>query len=102
MRIPVLGFAPSLFFLYETEDFAMPSPEPPPRRPILIEQTSKKYKLIRGVGILILVATAAFALVNSDEFGTSDGITTTISILGFVAGLIVFGVGLLLSWWHHG
>lgn len=93
---------PSFHIFYELEDFAMPSPELTPQRPILIEQTSKKYKLIRGVGILILLATAGFALVNSDEFGTAEGITTTISIIGFIAGLIVLGVGLLLSWWHHG
>lgn len=80
----------------------MSSPDPTPKRPIVIEQTSKKFKLIRGVGILILAATAVYALVNSDQFGTTEGIATTISIVGFILGVIVLGVGLLLSWWHHG
>lgn len=72
------------------------------QRPVLIEQSAKKYKLIRGVGILILLATAVFAAANSDNFGTSDGIATIVSGIGFVLGILVFGIGMLLTWWHHG
>lgn len=72
------------------------------QRPVLIEQTAKKHKLIRGVGILILTVTAIFAAANSDEFGTSAGFGTILSAIGFILGLLVLGVGILLSWWHHG
>jgi hypothetical protein len=42
------------------------------REPLLIEQTAKKYKLIRAIGILILLASAVFGFLVSDNFGTKD------------------------------
>ena len=39
---------------------------------------------------------------NSDQLGTTEGYGTIVTAVGFVTGLLVFFVGTLLSWWHHG
>ncbi|HUP81600.1 MAG TPA: hypothetical protein VM260_23820 [Pirellula sp.] len=72
------------------------------QRPVLIEQTAKKYKLIRGIGILIMILAAIFGAANSDQLGTTEGLGTIFTAVGFVTGLLVFSIGTMLSWWHHG
>lgn len=71
-------------------------------KPVLIEQTAKKYKAMRAIGILILLATAVLAIASSDYFGVAEGLTTILVAVGAGVGIIVFGVGVILSWWHHG
>ena len=72
------------------------------QRPVLIEQTAKKHKLIRGIGIVIMILAAIFGAANSDQLGTTEGYGTIVTAVGFVTGLLVYFVGTLLSWWHHG
>ena len=72
------------------------------RKPMLVEQTAKKYKAIRAVGILILLASAAIGVMTADEFGAGEGWGTALTAIGCGVGILVFGTGVVLSWWHHG
>lgn len=72
------------------------------QKPVLIEQTAKKYKAIRAAGILILLASAGIGILTADEFGAGEGWGTTLTAIGCGVGIITFGVGIVLSWWHHG
>ena len=72
------------------------------RKPVLIEQTAKKYKVIRAAGIIILLGSAVIGVLNADEFGTSEGWGTIVTAVGLAIGLFTFGTGVVLSWWHHG
>ena len=80
----------------------MTDARPSDQRTVLIEQTAKKYKAIRAVGILTLLASAGIGLLTADEFGAGEGWGTTLTAIGCGVGLIIFGVGIALSWWHHG
>ena len=70
-------------------------------KPVLIEQTSKRLKVIRLVGVLLMVAAILPAIVLADEYGpTTAGYVIAGSV--FVLGLIVYGVGMAITWWQHG
>lgn len=75
---------------------------PDDRKPVLIEQTAKKYKAIRAIGILILLGSVVIGVLSADEYGAGEGWGTVLTATGCVTGIIVFGVGVVLSWWHHG
>ncbi len=77
-------------------------PQDSDRKPVLIEQTAKKYKVIRAVGILILLLSAVVGIFTADEYGAGEGWRTAVTAAGCVIGIIIFGVGVVLSWWHHG
>lgn len=77
----------------------MPSSRYDDRRPVLIEQTAKKYKAARGGGILILFVSAAIGVISADDV---SGIGTVLTGTGAIIGILVFVWGTLLSWWHHG
>ncbi|XZE35429.1 hypothetical protein SH501x_000920 [Pirellulaceae bacterium SH501] len=79
---------------------SIPNQEQP--KPVLIEQSSKKLKLVRAAGIVILLLSVAFGVATSDEFGAGEGLGTVLTAIGFVTGLVVFVVGVVLTWWHHG
>ena len=70
-------------------------------QPILIEQTAKKYKAIRASSIILLLLGAGVAVLRADEFGTGEGWPTVVAAGLCIVGLIVFGVGVVMSWWHH-
>ena len=80
----------------------MAKPNPDDRKPVLVEQTAKKYKAIRAAGILILLGSAAIGILTADEFGAGEGWGTTLTAIGCGVGILVFGIGVVLSWWHHG
>ena len=68
---------------------------------VLIEQTSKRLKVIRAVGMVLVVIAILIAGVTSDEHGP----TTAGYVLGGViggAGVLTWIVGMAMSWWHHG
>lgn len=71
-------------------------------KPVLIEQIAKKYKAIRAAGILILLASVMIGVMTADEYGAGEGWGTTLTAIGCGTGIIVFGIGVVLSWWHHG
>jgi hypothetical protein len=80
----------------------MTDPNQGQQKPVLIEQTSKRLKLVRAAGIVILLLSVLIGVATSDEFGAGEGVGTVLTAVGFVTGLIVFTVGVALSWWHHG
>jgi len=80
----------------------MTAPIPDDRRPVLIEQTAKKYKVIRAIGILILFVSVVIGVLSADQYGAGEGWGTILTAIGFGLGIIVFAVGVVLSWWHHG
>ncbi len=70
-------------------------------KPILIEQTSKRLKLIRLVGIVLIVLAILPALLLTDKYGPTNTGYAISAVIG-LAGLACWGYGIALSWWHHG
>lgn len=68
---------------------------------ILIEQTSKPLKAIRGVGILLLLVAILPAVLMRDEYGPTNAGYITASVIAGVGGLCL-AVGMAMSWWEHG
>lgn len=67
-------------------------------KPVLIEQTAKKWKKIQAAGMALVVIAAVlgvFAMRSQSEPLILSGLAT------FVAGIVVYYVG-DLAWWHHG
>lgn len=68
-------------------------------KPVLIEQTAKKWKKIQAAGMALVVIAAVlgvFAMRSQSEPLILSGLAT------FVAGIVVYYVGDLAAWWHHG
>lgn len=68
------------------------------QKTVLIEQTSKKFKLIRlaGLGQLLLAVVAAVLLMEHETASQVVGFTLA------ATGLATMTYGWALSWWHHG
>ncbi len=62
------------------------------QRPVITEQTSKKYKLIQLVGFFMCIGgiIAGFAKV------------APAAVLLLLFGTLTFCVGRILAWWNHG
>lgn len=58
----------------------------------LIEQSSKRLKVVRGVGIMLAILAVPLAVV---EFNIVAG------IIGGT-GLLCWSCGTALTWWYHG
>jgi hypothetical protein len=81
-------------------------------RPQLIELTSKKWKVVQLVGVLmtigpIMVMCAIFAFFISDTAnGGKHPVAEVFAMLSLLTGLIVgpttFIAGRLGAWWNHG
>jgi len=61
-------------------------------RPVVIEQTAKRYKLIQLTGALVMVPAFILVLTGAIEIG----------LVGLLLGLVVYLWGRTLAWWHHG
>ena len=86
----------------------LPPPIPPSRpvvitenRPVVIEQTAKRYKLMQLAGCLAMMAGAVIGAVGIASGEPSPGqlIATFLSIGG---GLLCYIIGRFLAWWFHG
>lgn len=62
-------------------------------KPQIIEQTSKKYKLLSRVGGWALLITTGFVVFNDKP----DAITASLMVIA----LIAFLWGRIGKWWHH-
>lgn len=69
---------------------------------ILIEQSAKKFKVLRGLGILVLGLSMVVGFTMTDSYGTAEGWPTILTVVGCVIGGLLYGVGTLLTWWEHG
>jgi RNA polymerase subunit RPABC4/transcription elongation factor Spt4 len=71
-----------------------------PIKPVVIEQTGKKWKLAKVITWLIFWFGAVLILVGAGNGGFDNpltGLGITLAFLGFIARLVVrFG-----SWWSH-
>lgn len=71
--------------------------------PVLIEQSSKKYK--RGMLIGLGGIPAAFVLALIGANGISPGVSQTFATLAIIvalAGVALFVFNFIARWWHHG
>lgn len=64
----------------------------PTQQPMLIEQTAKKWKKLRLIGVLVFIFGGVLALV------AQNGFTLTLPFIG--AG--IYAWGRFGGWWHHG
>lgn len=66
-------------------------------KPVLIEQTRKRYKIAIAIGvILMLVSPVSCVARNFSAAAMRDGIGL------FLIGLIVYLAAKALAWWKHG
>jgi predicted benzoate:H+ symporter BenE len=73
---------------------AIPIAEPVQKKPVVIEQTSKRYKLAQLVGGL-MIAFGMFATAATQTMSPINGVA-------IAAGLAIYLCGRILGWWHHG
>lgn len=69
---------------------------------VTIQQTSKRLKKIRLVGVLVLIASAIFGVCMMDEFGVAEGWPTIVCGSGVAIGALVLLYGWAITWWEHG
>src|SRR5262249_27984061 len=58
-------------------------------------------QLIRLVGILLIMVAIILAFLYSDRYGPT-GLGYALSRVIGLAGVLCWGYGIALSWWHHG
>ena len=68
---------------------------------VLVEQTSKRLKVIRAVGILLVLVAIPVALVMADKHGPTNIGYALAGLVGG-AGIITWIVGSIITWWQHG
>lgn len=69
------------------------------KKPILIEQTAKKFKLISAIGTTLILFSAIIGILF---IRTSSNPSTIYAITSVgLFGLCVMTVGNLLTWWYH-
>lgn len=67
----------------------------------LIEQTSKRLKKLRLIGMILIVVGIAFAFVLADEYGPTNTGYAIGGLFG-AAGIGCWAYGMALTWWEHG
>lgn len=68
-------------------------------KPTVIEQTAKRHKATQALGLAAFAAGMFLTIVcGAWDMPTATGL----SLVLMLVGLIVYGVGLLRAWWHHG
>ena len=68
-------------------------------RPVTIERTTKKYKALQAIGLLIALAFSPLIVYG---FVTENLPVAGISCAAFGCGAIICLCGATLAWWHHG
>jgi hypothetical protein len=69
---------------------------------LLIEQTSKTWKLIQLIGGAILLLGVVLLVVPMTKKGDIVLKDQMPGIVVSAIGLITYGVGKMAAWWHHG
>jgi len=72
-----------------------------PIKPVVIEQTAKKFKGRQAFYIILLVAGFLMLLGSFASLPESMGFTL-FSLLFIVAGAVGYIVSRFAAWWHHG
>lgn len=71
----------------------------PTKPPVIIEQTSKRYKAMQAVGLLVAMPGALLCgAAGTAELPILAWVSGTVGAIG----IVVYGSGRLLAWWHHG
>jgi len=60
-----------------------------------IQQTAKKWKALQAIGAVALIIGLVAMFASAPDVTTAAIITTS-------AGLILYLVGRIAAWWHHG
>jgi hypothetical protein len=74
-------------------------------RPMLIEQTSKRYKGAMAFGCFTSIFFGGLLLVSTSvasQYGTTGWLTVAGSMFGVLLGLFIFLIARGLAWWNHG
>jgi hypothetical protein len=67
--------------------------------PMIIEQTTKRWKAIQLAGVLSIIV--GMAAVCGAIMSQSAGLIYTAAILP-AFGIVVTAYGSIMAWWHHG
>ena len=70
------------------------------RRPVLIEKSAKKYKLMFLLGALMCFPLAL--MVYLVGVGSDSPMIQTLGGLMFFGGIATSFLARMLAWWHHG
>jgi hypothetical protein len=68
-------------------------------KPLVIEQTSKKYKSGMLLGSILMLASFPGCVAGADSESTS---VILLSVLMFFGGAFVYTTGRIGAWWNHG
>jgi len=72
------------------------------RQPVLIEQTSKRYKAIQLAGGIVIICSIALAVAISLAFRNGETPAVITCIVGCMLGVALVVLGGTLAWWYHG
>lgn len=68
-------------------------------KPVVIEQTAKKWKAIQAAGLVVVVIAAAILAVGM-RLGSQAVTLTGVGVL--IVGIGIHWAGRAIAWWHHG
>jgi hypothetical protein len=68
-------------------------------RPVTIERTTKKYKALQAIGLLIALAFSPLIVYGVI---TENIPVAGISCVAFAGGAVICLLGATLAWWYHG
>ncbi|MHC4064360.1 MAG: hypothetical protein ACYSUI_07655 [Planctomycetota bacterium] len=69
------------------------------QRPVVVEQTAKRWKLLQGLGVLGLVCGCVPLFLG---FGLESSVMRVFGGIAMATGLTSYIVGRSMAWWHHG
>ena len=65
---------------------------------VIIEQTSKRWKLVILIGALMTIGSCSFFLTFTPSLGSDR---SNISLVVFIVGVCTMIVGKIGKWWYH-
>jgi hypothetical protein len=68
---------------------------------VLTERTSKQFKLMMLFGVVMTIGGCVVS-VNANNSNNPDYVAGSIGSLVMLGGIVLFVVGKILAWWHHG
>jgi hypothetical protein len=75
------------------------------QKPVVIEQTAKRYKLAQLVGFLMAIISLVVCFTDLPHIlpsGLETGWVLRIGIAGFLLGFLICLSGKAMAWWEHG
>lgn len=69
------------------------------RQPVVVELTSKKYKLWMLIGVLMVIGSIVGAFVT---LTSSQPLSAVLMAYPFFGGFAIFAIAKFLAWWNNG